>query len=149
MKRLLLLILLIFACSTRAENESHLTPAQKTEQVLQQCKSGRWKEYDATKDFYSDYLLADITKEEIECKEKVFLKLLPEILPEKKDQEEVSQLYTEYKTSFLKMHAILARWNTMCGGEDMGCGTMGKIADTMAFDKAINDLIYFTFERVY
>ena len=148
MKRLLLAILLVFACSTRAEDEFDLTPAQRTEQIIQQCKSGRWKEYEASRDFHSDYLLADITKEEIECKEKLFLKLLPEILPEKSDQEEVAQLYQDYKANFLKLHATIARRNVMCGGEDLGCGTMRKIADTMAFDRAINDLITYTFESV-
>ncbi len=148
MKRLLLLILLVFACSTRAEDESELTSAQRTEQIIQQCKSSRWKEYEESRDFHKDYLLADITKEEIECKEKAFLKLLPEILPEKSDQEEVAQLYQDYKANFLKLHATIARRNVMCGGEDLGCGTMRKIADTMAYDNAINDLITYTFESV-
>lgn len=147
MKQLLLAVLLLFACTSKAEEAVDLTGAQQAEQIIQQCTNPRWDEYKKDASVWSDYHLESIIKEEIECKEKAFMNVLKTILPDENNREEVERSYHEYKVNFLKMYGLISTKNSSCGEESLGCGTLGEIADTMLFNTALEKLITYTLER--
>ncbi len=45
MKQLLLAVLLLFACTSKAEEAVDLTGAQQAEQIIKKCTNPRWDEY--------------------------------------------------------------------------------------------------------
>ena len=148
--KFLLFIMLLFITSVRAQEtdqSSFLSGAQQAEQIIQKCTSPKWNEYEKDTSVWSDYRLKDIMKEEIECKEKAFTNALKTILPDRKNREEVVHLYQEYKTNFLKMYGLISTKNSFCGEEPLGCGMLGKIANTMQYNTALDNLITYTLER--
>ena len=89
MKQLLLALLLLFACTSKAEEAVDLTGAQQAEQIIKKCTNPRWDEYEKDTSVWSDYHLESIIKEEIECKEKAFMNVLKTILPDENNLKEI------------------------------------------------------------
>ena len=148
--KLLLIVMLLFITPVRAQQTgtaSSLSGVQQVEEIIQKCTSSKWNEYAKDTSVWSDYHLEDIVKEEIECKEKALMNALKTILPDRKNREEVEHSYHEYKSSFLKMYGLISTKNSFCGEEPLGCGMLGKIANTMQYNTALDNLITYTLER--
>ncbi len=120
---------------------------QLTEEIIQKCKSPRWKIYDNDPNAKNYYYLADITKEEIECKEKEFFKTLDTVLPNPQDREECIQSFHEHKTAFLKMSGIIAQKNNICAESNLGCGAYGEVPNILLYNDLLNKLISYTLKR--
>jgi len=121
--------------------------AQQAEEIIQKCKSPRWKIYDHDPNAKNYYYLADITKEEIECKEQEFFKTLDTVLPNPQDRKESIQSFNEYKTAFLRLTETIAQKNNICAESKLGCGSYGEVPNILFYNNALNNLISYTLER--
>ena len=111
---LMVLFLVIPGCAYDVKVQEVSSPPLQTEEILQKCKSARWKLYENDPELRNDLYLADITREEIECKEKEFLNILNTAIPNSKNRKQAIESFQGYKAHFLNLYGVISQKNILC-----------------------------------
>lgn len=131
----------VSVCAQAADVQEPSFASQQMEEIIQKCKSSRWKLYENDPDLRNDFYLSDIVQEEISCKEEEFMQALNTIIPNLENREKVVKSFQEYKTHFLNLYGLISQKNILCDEDWLACGTRGEIANILLYDTALNNLI--------
>ena len=120
MKKLLLALLLLFACTSKAEEAVDLTGAQQVEQIIKKCTSPLRDKV------FSSVEMRRYNMEEIDCKKKAILTRIEDIIPNNQDRAQLIQHLKTYLDAYGDFYFDLLNKNITCLTSDgrLDCGTI-------------------------